>query len=1027
MARFRIDDFDPLDEVLKKISKLSRGLDEAVHLSDWAALVRLPRPCSSANTHELFYPDAPNDVLADLSDQGHLYRQSGLLVGLEHGHYHNAARYVLDNAGQEYIDIQALLRTGRRDGKILLELISHVTRWINCEPTKVMDRENNKPQLWRDFIPALTIEHDRRAPRKSCDLQREIFACAEGRMDQLEGSLGGDISDDTYIERFRSPAWRDILMTVRDAAGGQLLEILATFELPDPKSALCEQEPALIKALSFAIGRLPEVRDNPALRVNRCVEELMRRISPIVIEWAVQNSQKGLAAQATRKVPRWPLSIWELVEKQLQALTGMSASPTAAMESEEDLSVCTPLGISLGTSVKMLKPPPPPPPSWAGRVVTEKRLSAEPTDGTGESREVNAGESRRTKPVSLGVLLRQARARAARAARLAPSVVAERMRADMGSGPLYTPPMISPGRVELPRTPVRDVSWIGSRLREQIGCDPAPTGPCSAHFKFEEAFLAGTHRNDYLSKDECCDMSEMFDLDGASQGVEDSVVSRDYELPVLPRLTERERLESPSMATMTATELPSNDDDSLFAEADSESELEIEDEDSDTGNSGDETTNEDRMLQWKVDYTSSDHKLQVTNFIEKAESVRFDGIQALEVLHRLHTIDYGSRRAGSKAAKDSGEYHPLFFLDYICIVGRPLKAITRTSDRFFDNVTVTLKDWHLPGHLRDVVYRDAPNRGACAGAGRLATKTAGATSQVESVECSPHPPRTGHGLTHQARLPLRGVAENEPVFYAYDYGANIEIEVSEGVQTLGRETRLRPCEDSDDEADDDAGGDEGSAAGGDESQPRSVRGEGQSEGGQSEGGQSEGGRSVGGTQAKWPLEPNISYALAVDLNCLDADDPEQKSAVITVDVGDDILPLSLPPSVWELYVARAAAVPPGSCLCSDEGQYELLERRCRRSVVRLLPGVQQHQAVDPVQSRGSPTKGSARVRAIQQRLLRRMQGTATPNDPDASRPFARERQRIQHAVAETQPAYDPTTDLLTDAVLPARNIALHTS
>ncbi|KFY84051.1 hypothetical protein V498_07866 [Pseudogymnoascus sp. VKM F-4517 (FW-2822)] len=55
-------------------------------------------------------------------------------------------------------------------------------------------------------------------------------------------------------------------MTVRDAAGGQLLEILATFELPDLKSALCEQEPALIKALSFAISCLPKVRDNPALR-----------------------------------------------------------------------------------------------------------------------------------------------------------------------------------------------------------------------------------------------------------------------------------------------------------------------------------------------------------------------------------------------------------------------------------------------------------------------------------------------------------------------------------------------------------------------------------------------------------------------------------------------------------------------------------------------------------------------------------------------------------------------------------------
>ena len=67
-------------------------------------------------------------------------------------------------------------------------------------------------------------------------------------------------------------------------------------------------------------------------------------------------------------------------------------------------------------------------------------------------------------------------------------------------------------------------------------------------------------------------------------------------------------------------------------------------------------------------------------------------MQALEALHRLYTLDYGSRQAGSKAADATDEYHPLFFLDYISIIGRPLRPITRVSERFFDNVTITLKD-----------------------------------------------------------------------------------------------------------------------------------------------------------------------------------------------------------------------------------------------------------------------------------------------------------------------------------------------
>jgi hypothetical protein len=53
----------------------------------------------------------------------------------------------------------------------------------------------------------------------------------------------------------------------------------------------------------------------------------------------------------------------------------------------------------------------------------------------------------------------------------------------------------------------------------------------------------------------------------------------------------------------------------------------------------------------------------------------------------------------------------------------------------------------------------------------------------------------------------------------------------------------------------------------------------------------------------------------------------------------------------------------------------------------------------------SAAKGSARVRAIQQRLLRRMQGDATPDGVEAFRPFARERQRIQHAVEESEFAF----------------------
>ncbi|KFZ16906.1 hypothetical protein V502_04835 [Pseudogymnoascus sp. VKM F-4520 (FW-2644)] len=354
----------------------------------------------------------------------------------------------------------------------------------------------------------------------------------------------------------------------------------------------------------------------------------------------------------------------------------------------------------------------------------------------------------------------------------------------------------------------------------------------------------------------------------------------------LPTLEEQERLERPSVATTTATVISSDGDNGLFAEG--ESEADLHEGDSDTGDAGDESTSEDRMP-----------------------------------------------RNGS-------------------IMGRPLKPITRASDRFFDNVTVTLKDWHLPGKHQYKLHFDLKNRTF-----RVATAATRETwyivmhpivtlvleldgsrrklleRQVKSSRSSALPIHHAQAMAShikhvflsgglfgerveaswglnstlsQKRCPLMACnkwttfqerfmeswpehlarhsydafwRENEPVFHAYDYGANIEIEVSE---------------DSDDEADADARADEGSAAGGDESQPRSPGG----------GGQTEGRQSVGGAQEEWPLDPNsspdglysdgltqlameldqryeldhissISYTLAVDLN-LDADDPEQKSA-----------------------------------------------------------------------------------------------------------------------------------------------------
>jgi len=82
------------------------------------------------------------------------------------------------------------------------------------------------------------------------------------------------------------------------------------------------------------------------------------------------------------------------------------------------------------------------------------------------------------------------------------------------------------------------------------------------------------------------------------------------------------------------------------------------------------------------------------------------------MLQLLYTIDYGSRKAGSKAAAVGDKYYPTFFLDLLIIIGRPLKPITQSNEWSSGNVTMTFKNWrasysskHIHGLPFDLEHR----------------------------------------------------------------------------------------------------------------------------------------------------------------------------------------------------------------------------------------------------------------------------------------------------------------------------------
>jgi hypothetical protein len=492
-------------------------------------------------------------------------------------------------------------------------------------------------------------------------------------------------------------------------------------------------------------------------------------------------------------------------------------------------------------------------------------------------------------------------------------------------------------------------------------------------------------------------------------------------------------------------------------------------------------------------------------------------------------MDYGSRRSGSRAADVTNELHPLFFLDYISIVGLPLQPITRATTQFFDNVTVTFKNWQMPypgKHLQSQLNFGLENRTF-----QLASAATRETwyivmhpiaapvrdfsgsrqerlkkraksdslsalkvhhaqvlaSYIKDVFLSNNElyggriePSWNLGSTESQKLTCQTWTlfqtrfmedwpnhadrhsydpfwvENHPAFHAHDYGANIQIEVNERLRSLEKETRLRPEESSDDDTEDDTEDnldDDDHNSDNNPSPPLFIPID------EDDNGDTQSNDdwlfdldnpnnlySEGLQQLHLELDQKyylnhisrISYALAVDLHCLEGNQsgPEQKTAVCLLadrnmvrkeytsvhgTSGFTFYPMAFHPA----YGNFTSACPPAFlkdhvlAIMQDNMSYENdgadvlscqyfqaysnIKRSIRYNPEDLL--VTQGIATAALTLPTSDNHSSGRVRAKQQQLLDRLQGNRTPDDPEASKPFARERQRIQHALVQNEFAY----------------------
>lgn len=237
--------------------------------------------------------------------------------------YYHAYQAVLTFPDRRFPDIQAMLRTGRRDGKAVSQLICHVVQWVNPSPTKVGDRENNKPPLWRDLIWPFRAGSSSQgdAEGQAQELQRRIFDVVRHRVTELSDlSKMPDANEESYLERFESPIWKDILVVVYSMVGSGFHGVVAKFNQQDPTTLALRQDSTVVSAIFKAIRKVPDIAQNPALRTSQAFDILIGKLSPVIITWASEQCTEALRAQELGQAPPLPPSVLKTVSSELEKL-----------------------------------------------------------------------------------------------------------------------------------------------------------------------------------------------------------------------------------------------------------------------------------------------------------------------------------------------------------------------------------------------------------------------------------------------------------------------------------------------------------------------------------------------------------------------------------------------------------------------------------------------------------------------------------------------------------------------------------
>ena len=261
-----------------------------VPLAEWNKLASLPRERSVHDVQELFYPSLEPKVEPHLSDT----RRHDFFADLGDSAYFTLYQAVLSEPARQFLNIQALLKTTKQEGKLMSIVMSHVSQWVNKEPEKVVDRDNNKPALRKDLIPALRAKYGDKADEKSRVLEQRILNdVRKNANDFTSRTLEHYLHEypaadsDAYGARFGHKVWRDVLSLVTSFAGPTLQHKYMAGLLPGDTRTM--SLPAIAQTARDLIYQIPDIANDPALRSTIAAEQLLTILQPVLAQWIAKQ------------------------------------------------------------------------------------------------------------------------------------------------------------------------------------------------------------------------------------------------------------------------------------------------------------------------------------------------------------------------------------------------------------------------------------------------------------------------------------------------------------------------------------------------------------------------------------------------------------------------------------------------------------------------------------------------------------------------------------------------------------------